>query len=311
MKGAIKKKVEEHVEDIRMSRFLAEIKTDVPITLNLESLKREPMDEEALREIFERLEFRTLMVRKFGGVPHPTATTESPKTKKGQMGDLFSGDLFGGVLGAESVSSDKKTSPEARQEAKNASEGTGDLFFSNLSDLSNTPHNYQLVDSEEEMKNLAARFLTFDFVSLDTETTSVDAVSAKLVGLSFAVTEGEAFYVPVPAHKEWEGADFEQALKIVNIFKEVYESEQIVKVGQNIKYDMMVLANYGIHLNGKMFDTMIAHYIVAPELRHNMDYLAEVYLKYKTIHIDALIGNGLCANWSRKMCMNMRRKMPT
>jgi DNA polymerase-1 len=293
LKGAMKKKVEEHVEDIKMSKFLAAIKTDVPITLSLESLKREPIDDVALKEIFERLEFRTLLRKKLGGsdttsASSPTPTVSSNKNKgKGQMGDLFSGDLFGGAS-----ESPQTPSSQASENAKFTDMGQGDLFFSNLSDLTTTPHTYQLVDSMEEMEKLAANILTFGFVSLDTETTSVDAMSAKLVGLSFAVKEGEAYYVPVPQHEEWAGEDFEKTLKVVNIFKKVYENDQILKIGQNIKYDMMVLANYGIHLEGKMFDTMIAHYILAPELRHNMDYLAEVYLKYKTIHIDALIGSG-------------------
>ncbi len=293
LKGAMKKKVEEHVEDIKMSKFLAAIKTDVPITLNLESLKREPIDDVALKEIFERLEFRTLLRKKLGGsdttsASSPTPTVSSNKNKgKGQMGDLFSGDLFGGAS-----QSPQTPSSQASESAKFTDTGQGDLFFSNLSDLTTTPHTYQLVDSMEEMEKLAANILTFGFVSLDTETTSVDAMSAKLVGLSFAMKEGEAYYVPVPQHEEWTGEDFEKTLKVVNIFKKVYENDQILKIGQNIKYDMMVLANYDIHLEGKMFDTMIAHYILAPELRHNMDYLAEVYLKYKTIHIDALIGSG-------------------
>ena len=293
LKGAMKKKVEEHVEDIKMSKFLAAIKTDVPITLNLESLKREPIDDVALKELFERLEFRTLLRKKLGGsdttsASSPTPTVSSNKNKgKGQMGDLFSGDLFGGAS-----ESPQTPSSQASENEKFTDMGQGDLFFSNLSDLTTTPHTYQLVDSMEEMEKLAANILTFGFVSLDTETTSVDAMSAKLVGLSFAMKEGEAYYVPVPQHEEWTGEDFEKTLKVVNIFKKVYENDQILKIGQNIKYDMMVLANYDIHLEGKMFDTMIAHYILAPELRHNMDYLAEVYLKYKTIHIDALIGSG-------------------
>ena len=294
LKGAMKKKVEEHVEDIKMSKFLAAIKTDVPITLDLNSLKREPIDEIALKEIFERLEFRTLSKRKFAsadqndGTVSPTPSTPTNGKKgKAQMNDLFSGDLFEG-----SAQTTQNASSQASEKPVNPTTGQAELFFSNLSDLSSTPHNYQLVDSEEEAKNLAAKILTFDFVSLDTETTSVDAMSAKLVGLSFSVNEGEGFYVPIPYHEEWSGEDFEKSLRVVNIFKEVYESEKIIKVGQNIKYDMMVLANYGIELRGKMFDTMIAHYIIAPELRHNMDYLAEVYLKYQTIHIDSLIGAG-------------------
>ena len=125
--------------------------------------------------------------------------------------------------------------------------------------------------------------MTFEIVSLDTETTSTNAIEAELVGMSFSVEENKAFYVPVPANRE-------EALRIVNIFKPLYENEKILKVGQNIKYDLEVLANYGVTLKGKMFDTMIAHYVLQPELYHNMDYLAEIYLKYKTIHIEELIG---------------------
>ena len=292
LKGAMKKKVEEHIEDIKMSKFLAAIKTDVPITLNLDNLKREPIDETALREIFEQLEFRALSKKLFNYSSTPTlpSDTEKKKTKgKSQnlQADLFSGDLFGAPAQEVQI---PVSDPQNTQ--KNAADGQGDLFFSNLSDLNTTPHKYQLIDSEEEIESLAAKLLTFDFISLDTETTSIDAMSAKLVGLSFAVKEGEAFYVPIPYHEEWEGEDFDKALKVVNKFKNLYESSHILKIGQNIKYDLMVLANYGIHLEGKMFDTMIAHYIIAPELRHNMDYLAEVYLQYKTIHIDELIGSG-------------------
>lgn len=289
LKGAMKKKVEEHVEDIKMSKFLATIKTDVPVTLDLESLKREKIDEEKLRDIFERLEFRTLLKRIFG-VNTPAASSPTPKGRSksnSQQADLFSGDLFG------SASQSGKNADSASQNGQNsASLSMGDLFSSNLADLSTTPHSYQLVDSEEEIDKLVAKLLTFDFVCLDTETTSLDAMKAKLVGLSFSVKEGEAFYVPIPAHEAWEGDEYENVLRIVNKFKPVYENKNSLKIGQNIKYDMMVLGNYGIELQGEMFDTMIAHYILSPELRHNMDYLAEVYLKYKTIHIDELIGSG-------------------
>ena len=133
------------------------------------------------------------------------------------------------------------------------------------------------------MRKLCDFLMTNEILSLDTETTSTNAIEAELVGLSFAVEENKAFYVPVPAKRE-------EALRIVNIFKPLYEDEKILKVGQNIKYDLEVLANYGVNLAGKMFDTMIAHYVIQPELYHNMDYLAEIYLKYKTIHIDELIG---------------------
>lgn len=289
LKGALKKKVEEHVEDIKMSKFLATIKIDVPITLDLQSLKREPIDEEPLKEIFERLEFRALLKKIFGIADkierHPTPS--KGKSSQQQQPNLFSGDLFGG-----NANNAQTSLFEQKNNTESSSNGQGNLFYANLSDLKTIEHNYQLIDSEEEINNLAANLLTFDFVSLDTETTSVDPISAKLVGLSFSVKEGEAFYVPIPKHDTWEGEDFEKALSIVNKFKTLYESDKILKIGQNIKYDMTVLANYNIHLEGKMFDTMIAHYIIAPELRHNMDYLAEIYLNYKTIHIDQLIGSG-------------------
>ena len=133
------------------------------------------------------------------------------------------------------------------------------------------------------MKKLCDFFLTNKILSLDTETTSTNAIDAELVGLSFAVKEHEAFYVPIPENRE-------EAQKRVDIFRPVYESEEILKVGQNLKYDLEVLRNYGIELKGKMWDTMIAHYLIQPELRHNMDYMAEIYLHYQTIHIDELIG---------------------
>ncbi len=290
LKGAMKRKVEEHVDDIKLSKYLATIRTDVPITLDLNNLKRESIDETALKGIFERLEFRTLSRKLFSDGKDTNGEKEQAgarNKRQGAQGDLFSGDLFGGP-----APTSQPSLFDAPNTALNSSEGQGDLFSSNLSDITSTSHNYQLVDSEEEMDSLIAKLLTSDSISLDTETTSVDAMAAKLVGLSFAVEEGSAFYIPIPYHEEWTGSEFEESLRIVNKFKLVYESDQILKIGQNIKYDMMVLANYGIHLEGKMFDTMIAHYIIAPELRHNMDYLAEVYLKYQTIHIDTLIGSG-------------------
>ncbi len=256
LKGALKSKVEENKEKIMFSKFLATIKTDVPIELNLESLKRERINEDELREIFEEIEFRSLLKRILGEKPQSSQIGFFETKPNNGMLDLF---------------------------APNPTEGQNLFENSNLTSLKSTPHNYYLVDSEEEIEKLTAKFLTFDFLVLDTETTGTDAVAAELVGLSFSVAENEAYYVPVPAERE-------QALNLVNKFKKVYESEKILKVGQNIKYDIIVLANYGIEVRGEMFDTMLAHYILQPELRHNMDYLAEIYLNYKTIHIDELIG---------------------
>ena len=249
LKGAMKKKVEENKEKILFSKFLATIKTDVPMELNLDDLKIQEPNEEELRKIFEELEFKTLIDR---------VLKKTQKTQKKTDSQL---DLF-----AEFATKDEESSEN-----------------SSYTSLKDTPHEYKLIDNENEIRNLFDFLMTFEIVSLDTETTSTNAIEAELVGMSFSVEESKAFYVPVSGNRE-------EALRIVNIFKPLYENEKILKVGQNIKYDLEVLANYGVTLKGKMFDTMIAHYVLQPELYHNMDYLAEIYLKYKTIHIEELIG---------------------
>ncbi len=249
LKGALKKKVEEHIDDIRMSYFLATIKTDVPVDLDLDALTKTDPDEEALAKIFAELEFKSLTNRVL-----KKAETK-PKTANAQL----------------SLFDEKPTDGE--EEPK----------FSSFETIKTTHHEYKLVDNEEEMRLICDFFLTKEIVSLDTETTSTNAIDAELVGLSFSVAEHEAFYVPVPAKRE-------EALRIVNIFKTLYEDPKILKVGQNLKYDLEVLRNYNIRLQGPMWDTMIAHYLIQPELRHNMDYMAEAYLNYQTVHIDELIG---------------------
>ena len=253
LKGAMKTKVETNKEQIRFSKFLATIKTDVPIELNLDELKVKEADETELRKIFDELEFKTMANR------YLKKTENITKTANVQL------DLFGGNT------------------AENAGDRQENSFFSSFDTLKTIEHNYQLVDTEESIEKLKAYLLTFGSVSLDTETTGTDPMAAELVGLSFAVKEREAFYVPIPAN-------YEEAVNIVNRFKSIYESPVILKIGQNIKYDMEILAHYGIRVQAPMFDTMIAHYLIQPELRHNMDYLAEIYLKYQTIHIEELIG---------------------
>lgn len=250
LKGALKTKIENNREQIEFSKFLATIKTDVPIELDMEQLKKEEPDEEKLRSLFEELEFRTLLDRKF--------KKENPQPAQ----DLFQGTLFADFTA---------NSPE---EPKNSS----------LTKYNKGDFDYQLIDTEEKRKEIIDLFFTNDFLSLDTETTGTDPISAKLVGLSFSIRENQAFYVPIPQNDE-------EAQKIVNEFKPVYENEKILKIGQNIKYDLLVLQNYGVELKGKIFDTMIAHYLLQPELHHGMDYLAEVYLNYQTIHIEELIGS--------------------
>ena len=253
LKGAMKTKVETNKEQIRFSKFLATIKTDVPIELNLDELKVKEADETELRKIFDELEFKTMANR------YLKKTENITKTTNVQL------DLFGGNT------------------AENAGDGQENSFFSSFDTLKTIEHNYQLVDTEESIEKLKAYLLTFGSVSLDTETTGTDPMAAELVGLSFAVKEREAFYVPIPAN-------YKEAVNIVNSFKSIYENPSILKIGQNIKYDMEILAHYGIRVQAPMFDTMIAHYLIQPELRHNMDYLAEIYLKYQTIHIEELIG---------------------
>ena len=249
LKGALQKKVTEHVDDIKMSYFLATIKTDVPIELNMDELKLVEPDNDKLRQLFTELEFKQL------------ADKLLKKPQKASIPANGQLDLF-----AEFPADSKDTNENSSFES-----------------LKTVTHNYKLVENEEEMVKLRDYFLTNKILSLDTETTSTSAIDAELVGLSFAVKEFEAFYVPIPPERE-------KALQIVNIFKSVYEDPKILKVGQNLKYDLEVLRNYNVQLQGPMWDTMIAHYLIQPELRHNMDFMAEVYLNYKTIHIDELIG---------------------
>ena len=249
IKGKLREKVEQHVDDIKMSYFLATIKTDVPIELNMDELRLVEPDEDELAKIFTELEFKQL------------ADKILKKSKKNVTPANTQLDLF----------------------AEFPDDGANRAENPSFESLQTVTHDYKLVENEDDLIKLRDYFLTNEIVSLDTETTSTSAIDAELVGLSFAVKEFEAFYVPVPANRE-------EALKIVNIFKPLYEDPKILKVGQNLKYDLEVLRNYNIQLQGPMWDTMIAHYLIQPELRHNMDFMAEVYLNYKTIHIDELIG---------------------
>lgn len=249
IKGKLREKVETAVDDIRMSKFLATIRTDVPIDLDLNSMRLGEPDEQKLREIFNELEFKTLADK---------ILNKSKNNKKGVKQQL---DLF-----AENPTDEPESSENASFET-----------------LQTTPHEYYLIENEVDARKVLDFFLTKEILSLDTETTSTNPIDAELVGLSFSVEEKKAFYVAVPDNRE-------EAQKIVNIFKPLYENPEILKIGQNLKYDLEVLHNYGVSLAGPMFDTMIAHYLIQPELRHNMDYMAETLLHYRTIHIEELIG---------------------
>ncbi len=249
LKGALKNKVTDNEQQILLSRNLATIRTDIPLPFSLDELKLHDIDREEVRKLFSELEFRSLLSRVLG------------EGKKSARSVQIEGDLFA-VNPTEDTEVQKKT---------------------NLRGLNSVAHTYKLIEDEEEMRALSQKFLSAKTLSLDTETTGTDAMTAELVGLSFAVEEFEAYYIPVPPERE-------EAQKIVDIFKPAYENPSSLKTGQNIKYDMLVLARYGVDIKGKMFDTMVAHYVLQPELPHNMDALAEQYLGYSTIKIEELIG---------------------
>lgn len=256
LKGALKKKVEENVQQIRESKVLATIVTDVPIDVTWDDMQRKTPNKEALVALYEDLEFRTFLRRLTGDAPAPTTPSAEP--------DLFS---------------------QAIVTNTNADEETTLDFQENLSTLADHPHQYHLIESEEDAQELCRNLLTFSQVAFDTETTSVDAMQAQLVGMSFAVEGGTAWYVAV-------SRETDKAQSMVDIFRPFFESTSIEKVGQNLKYDLLVLSHYGVEVAGPLFDTMLAHYVVQPEQRHNMDLLAEKYLHYRTIPIEALIGSG-------------------
>ena len=250
LKGAQRKKIEENAEQIRFSRFLATIRVDAPIQFNAEACVRQKPDQAKLIELYTDLEFRAFINRL-------TGETEKKEGKKEPVqASLF--DVF-------------------------ADEGTSEAKYATLADLKSTPHTYHLVDTEEKIKSLVHLLESHDFFAFDTETDGLDPLEAGLVGMSFAVEAFEAWYVPVPA-------DREEASRVIAPFAPLLEDKRLMKVGQNIKFDILALRKYGVRISGPLFDTMIAHYLLNPELRHNMDYLAETYLKYQTVHIEELIG---------------------
>lgn len=299
LKGALKTKVETNRKMIEFSKFLATIKIDVPIALNMDELKREEPNEEELRKIFEEMEFRTLIDRVFNrdkksafAGTYTDATGNDPQGRNrtpggsARQGNTPNGSGQLSLFGEPASNGESPASPSSPQGnlfAEFTDGGTESEKYSNLACLDNLKYDYQLVDTEEKRTELLQNLLTKEIFSLDTETTGTDPITAELVGMSFSYAENQAFYVPVPA-------DRAEAQKIVNEFRPAFEKEGVLKVGQNIKYDMLVLGNYGTEVRGPLFDTMVAHYVLQPELRHNMDYLAEIYLHYQTIHIEELIG---------------------
>lgn len=250
LKGAQKKKVEENVEQIRFSKFLATIKTDVPITFDAELCKRVAPDEDRLVELYTELEFKTFINRLKG---ESSVVSSSKEPKAAVQYDLFA------------------TEPVVESEV------------SSLADINTMPHSYYLADTAEKQIALCEQLLQEKSFAFDTETDGLDPLTAGLVGMSFAIREQEAWYVPVPANRE-------EATDIVLRLAPALQHPEIEKVGQNIKFDILALRKYGVQVKGPLFDTMLAHYLLNPELRHGMDYLAETYLKYKTVPIEDLIG---------------------
>ena len=256
VKGKLREKVEGAVEDIKMSKFLATIRTDVPVELDLEQLRLKEPDANKLQEIFAELEFKSFASR---------VLNKAEKQQKVENRQLS---LFDQPADAATQINGLDTTNAAP---------------TNRQSIDTVPHEYHLVETEEQLLSLIQLLEGAKIISLDTETTSTNAIEAQLVGLSFAIEEHKAYYIPVPE-------DNNEAQKIVEKFRPIYENADTVKVGQNIKYDLEVLRNYDVYLQGPLFDTMVAHYLLQPEQYHNMDFMAEVYLNYNTVHIDELIG---------------------
>lgn len=272
LKGKLRERVEGSREQIELSRWLAKIVTDVPIQLDMEALATKEPDKDAVTAHFMDLEMRSLINRKFGNEAVVAAVPTSKVSTK-PMADEAQLDLFATPTIAE------PQAPSSSAYAPSAPES----IPKSLASYSLDTASYHLVNDASSRADLIQKLLAAKEVSLDTETTSTEAIDAELVGLSFAVKEGEAYYVPIPE-------DRTEAQTIVEEFRPVYENTNILKIGQNLKYDFNVLQNYDVRLAEPMFDTMIAHYLLQPESRHGMDYLAEIYLHYQTIHIDELIG---------------------
>ena len=254
LKGAVKRNVEENKEQIILSKYLATIKTDVPLDIEIDKLNRKPINEDAIRTIFEELEFRTLINRVLG------IETTAKKPLINQQGSLF-----------DNIDEDETSA-------------TVELLPEDFTDINSSENNYTLVDTIEGIKELNTKLCKQKSVAFDTETTGVDPLTSDIVGISFAYKEGEAYYIPLSANKE-------EATEQLSLLKPFLEDTSIEKIGQNIKYDILMVRNYDIKVQGPLFDTMIAHYLINPETSHAMDYLAETYLKYKTVPIEELIGS--------------------
>ncbi len=250
LQGKLKEKVEENAQQALLSKELVTIKVDVPIAYDFNLMELSAPDKDKLKTIFEELEFRTLAKRVLG---------EGGLVGTGDTGQLT---MF--------------KEGELQKEVENSTD-------KNYKTLEDVTHRYHLVNNESEIKKLSEKLKASREFCFDTETTGVDPLVAELVGLSFSVKKGEAFYIPVPG-------DELKAKSILELIRKPLEDDRIIKIGQNIKYDILVLKKYQVHIRGPLFDTMLAHYLFEPETRHNMDVLAENYLGYSPVSIETLIG---------------------
>jgi DNA polymerase I len=262
LKGKQKENVENFAQQGLLSKELATIKIDVPVEFNELDLRYDGFDDEKLRSIFSELEFRTLASRIFKDAPGKKAALSTPT----QM------DIFGSAPAPAKASEEEITEEEITVSAP----AVLDTIHTNV-------HNYHKIKGKEAVKELVDYLKLQNEICFDTETTDLDAMKAELVGLSFAYLEGEAYYVPVTSERNG-------TLEILELLRPILESESIVKIGQNLKYDMLVLKNYGIEIKGTLYDTMLAHYLIEPEGKHGMDWLAQQYLNYRPVSITELIG---------------------
>ncbi|MCU0443357.1 MAG: DNA polymerase I [Microscillaceae bacterium] len=277
LKGKQQENVRNFAQQGLLSKKLATIDIEVPIEFNPEALQLEAMNETMVRALFDELEFKTLKERLFKEkTTEKTPTT--PATKPSAKAKVNTGqiDLFGSPTPALPEGEEDNDSPPS-------GELEGALGSGGRLTIANTVHHYYLIDNQVDRKRLIDLLNQQTEFCLDTETTGLDALSAELVGLSISCYPTEAYYIPFPA-------DQTEAKSIISEFKEVFENQAITKIGQNIKYDYMVLQNYGIELQGTLWDTMLAHYLIEPDMRHNMDVLAENYLNYSPVSIETLIG---------------------
>lgn len=269
IKGKLGERIRENADQAVMSKQLATIDVNVPIPFSAKDLIHEEPDADMVNALFDELEFRTLRRRVLGDDPLSVAAPSVKTSAKGKPGQL---DLFGAGSNPNITAFESSTS-------SNQIEPTPAVYRT----IATASHDYQTVDTPELMASLANYLGQQAEFCFDTETTALDPLQAELVGIAFAYRTGEAFYVPVPAEKK-------EAQAIVEVFRPVFENEKITKIGQNLKYDMLVLKNYNLEVRGPLADTMLAHYLLEPEQRHGMDRLAMNYLNYEPVPIEELIG---------------------